>query len=87
MTASFRESLLKVEELRRESPSFNNYPSLPGLDYAEPGMKISLAMHHLDEALPNGQRERALAAMMMLESGTHDLRRYLSVRLSSNGTP
>lgn len=55
----------------------------PSEDYAACTTLISQAMHHLDEALPNGQRIRTLSAYAALEYGTRALGAYLKPRLSA----
>lgn len=50
----------------------------PEEDYAAATLLVARAMHHLDEALPNGQRERTLAAYGALRFGVYSLGQYLA---------
>ena len=78
-------SSLKLAESARRLGlgSFNPEP-LPGEpvdeDYGAVGQLISSAMHHLDEALPSGQRSRASAAYAALRIGTVKLGEWLARR-------
>ena len=46
-------------------------------DYAPACIKIQAAMHHLDEALPSRQQQRAESALGALEQGVAELRQYM----------
>jgi hypothetical protein len=72
----------ECEALRREprNPTVTTRPLQEfGVltDYAGAGLKIQLAMHHLDEGLPGQQKLRVEAAFRSLESGFGELQRWL----------
>lgn len=74
MNHSEEELMRQAESHRRELATMDATPVAPlTLDYSGPGMFIQRAMHHLDEALPNGQRLRAEIAYRMLQRGTAEL--------------
>jgi hypothetical protein len=78
-------SLLKVAEDNRREPNggFPTGPVVglpPSADWASAGMLVSDAARQLDEALPNGQRQRAEAALGALVIGTVMLREALNAR-------
>ena len=69
------------ELYRRERPSVPTTPvNTPITDYATAGLYVQRAMHHLDEALPTGQRTRAELAMHMLRRGTEELAVWMRAR-------
>lgn len=51
------------------------------LDYASAGVKLDLGRAHLDEAIPNKQRERAVEALRLMREGVEEL----SVWMRMNG--
>jgi hypothetical protein len=52
-----------AEAARREAPTLDANP-VPGVvDYATSGQAMELAMMHLRESIPNGQKTRTEAAM------------------------
>lgn len=66
-----------IESLRRER-DMGFDPTAQGLpDYASAGLKIQVAMHHLDESIPNGQLERTRAGLRLLNEGTAELTAWL----------
>lgn len=74
-----------AESLRRESnlgfdPAARPAPS-PDTDWAVAGLLIGRAMHHLDESLPNGQKERTMHALGALQIGVE----LLVAELASRG--
>lgn len=72
---------LLMEAHRREKPGdVRTSPASETLDYATAGIKIQCAMHHLDEALPGRQVERARAALAALEEGTREMRDWMKAQ-------
>lgn len=78
-----QDALKDAEACRREplgsldvSPAAN-----PQEDYAAAGMAITAGLQHLDEALPGGQRGRALHAYAALRWGVWKLGEYLNIHL------
>lgn len=68
------------EEFRREKPSLDAVP-LPGMeDYGPAGNAIDRAVHHLDEGLPMGQRQRCALAFGMLCRGVQDLAVWMEAK-------
>lgn len=51
------------------------------VDYASAGVKLDTGRAHLDEAIPNKQRERAVAALKLMQQGLEEL----SVWMRANG--
>lgn len=49
-------------------------------DYAEYGNRIDRAIHHLDEALPNGQLVRASAAIIQLREASERLEAWMAAK-------
>ena len=47
------------------------------LDYASAGLKVQVAMHHLDEGLPGQQKLRCEAAFHALQAGYAELQRWM----------
>lgn len=81
------EYLAALEALRREPPDPHLSPGsavpLPGgalLDYAGAALKVDLAVHHLDEALPTAQRRRAVLAYTVLRLGVEELHAWMLMR-------
>lgn len=73
-----------LEAHRREppSPTLHNTPAHgPLLDYASAGLKVDVALHHLDESLPGRQRARTTLAFKALREGVEEL----AVWLRANG--
>lgn len=73
-----------LEAVRREPPtsSLGGVPiTLPArtLDYASAGVKIDLAVHHLDEALCSRQKLRAERAMALLKVGVQELEEWMKL--------
>ena len=66
------------EPYRREQPTMDTNP-LPGIaiDYAFAGTKIDVALHHLDEGLPVGQRIRCELAFKLLQAGVAELHDWM----------
>ncbi len=50
------------------------------IDYASAGTKIDTAVHHLDEALPNGQLQRSVLAFKLLKLGVAELEAFFAER-------
>jgi hypothetical protein len=79
-----RQLLERAEQQRREGQqTFDAAPlkdQLPSLDWAGAGLLISQAMGHLDEALPNGQKDRTAAALGALRLGVKLLELNLHLR-------
>lgn len=73
-----------LEGLRREARNFDPGPIPPlqhtVFDYAEAGNKVDAGKLALDEAVPNGQRERVLLAYNLLREGVEDLGRWLRAK-------
>lgn len=72
--------LAACEAVRRCKTDPSIKPTTPDRfvhDYATACAKIDIAKSHLDEALPNRQRERVLAAMVALREGVLELEQYL----------
>lgn len=72
------------EAQRREAPTISGWPlkrepgdESPLLDYGTAGGLIDRAKHHLDEALPGGQKLRAVYAYEMLVRGVADLGEWM----------
>lgn len=72
----------KVEGLRREKhdPALNPRPIPNIVDYAAAAQAITLALQATDESIPNGQRERTEAAVVLMEEGLKHLKTWLEVR-------
>ena len=62
-----------AEKYRREQPSLSTTPIDGIMDYSSAGNAIAQAMHHLDEALPTGQRIRGQYAYDLLKIGVDKL--------------
>ena len=78
MSAIQRQRLLKrAEAHRREKGTVSTVPVFATEDYASCGQAITLAMHHLDEALPSGQRCRARASYFALQEAVAALGLYM----------
>lgn len=89
------------EENRREPGTLNVLPldaatiqkatehsGVEVVDYAESGMCIDTAMHHLNEAIPNGQVKRIEAALLLLRTGVDGLSNWLALKgVSIPGRP
>jgi hypothetical protein len=65
------------EKFRRELKSLETNPIQVAdgimLDYAMAGTLIDRAVHHLDEALPTGQKRRGELAFALLRQGVDEL--------------
>lgn len=72
------------ERYRREQPSMSTTPIKLSdevfLDYAIAGTLIDNATHHLDEALPTGQKRRAELAFRRLRRGVDELAVWLRAK-------
>jgi len=69
-----------LKRLTKEKDSIKpNLAYLPkGLDdYSLGGLFVDLAKYHLDESLPNGQKERSELALLALEVGLHKLKAWM----------
>lgn len=55
---SMKKFLENAEAFRRERPSLNAGPMQDVMDYATSGNVMELAMAHLRESIPSGQRAR-----------------------------
>lgn len=78
-----RQLRAETEAQRRERPTLNAAPlkDRPDLrDYAASGTMIQNAMHHLDESIPSGQRQRTELAMNLLVAGAMDLNEWLKAK-------
>lgn len=66
-----------IEVFRREQPSMPTTPlnqqQFGILDYSVAAGKIDRAVHHLDEGLPTGQRQRCEQAFKLLREGVEEL--------------
>lgn len=64
-----------AETYRREKPSLDAVPLKDPniLDYGQCCTKIDLAIHHLDEGLPLGQKTRCRLAYYNLNRGVYEL--------------
>ena len=55
------------------------YPLFPqGIDYATAGLKIQLAMTHLDEGLPGQQKQRCVDAWHALQEGVREMEAWMN---------
>lgn len=72
--------LEELEALRRERCGVLDVAARGATDYSHGALKIQVAQHHLDEALPNGQKERTTVAFRLLVEGTAELRAWLVER-------
>jgi hypothetical protein len=70
----------RAESYRREKPTLDATPITGVLDYAASCQAVSLAVHHLDEALPTGQAERVAASYPMLLLGVIELGKWLQAK-------
>lgn len=52
----------------------------PVFDYSGGALLIQLGMAHLDESLPNGQKERSELALLAIEKGVRDLRSFMEAK-------
>lgn len=69
-----------AEKLRHEPRNFVPDP-IPGvIDYAMAAGWVARALHHLDEALPSGQRARTLVALELMEQGVKHLRKWVDAK-------
>lgn len=70
-----------IERYRREQPTLDAtpLPSVP-VDYAQAGTKIDIALHHLNEALPTGQRIRGSIAMRQLMAAVIELQEWMRAK-------
>lgn len=67
----------RLHELRHEQKNLDVCP-IPGIeDYSVAGIAIEKAMQHLNEGIPNGQRERCMLALGLLESGVTVMAEWL----------
>lgn len=75
---------LNAEKFRREpNGGFNTFPRMDGVpeaDWANYGRMVDLAVHHLNEGLPGGQKQRVEYAMELLRTGYEGLKRELRAR-------
>lgn len=69
--------LRKAEEHRRERGTLSTVPHQGVVDYGDACTLVQQAMHHLDEALPTGQRIRGREALMALTVGASALTAYM----------
>ena len=76
----FAELATRAETHRREKPTLDATPITGVLDYAASCQAVSLAVHHLDEALPTGQAERVAASYPMLLLGVIELGKWLQAK-------
>lgn len=72
--------LTRAEDCRREPQTLDATPIAGLFDYAASGQAIASAMHHLDEALPTGQKCRAEAAYIALAIGAIELGKWLTAK-------
>lgn len=87
--------LLRAEGMRREPAGFDPSAGVPGIganaeptrldihpsgDWGAAGLIIERATHHLNESIPNGQRDRTSAALGALRIGVALLERALDER-------
>lgn len=70
--------LQQLEAHRREPGSVTPYPLRNVVDYAGPSAALTLALSHLDEALPAGQRKRAVLAAMLAQSSLAQVLAYMT---------
>ena len=70
------------ELFRREKPSISAAPLKDSVivDYSTAGTRIENAMHHLNEALPTGQRTRGELALQNLRRGVEELSVWMRAR-------
>lgn len=74
-----------IEFMRRETPttSLRNVPAHTTagvlVDYASAGLKIDVAVHHLDEALCSRQKLRAERALIALREGMAELEAWMKL--------
>ena len=57
-----KENLAAAETMRRERPTVNAGPIAGVMDYSSSGNVMELAMAHLRESIPSGQRLRTVHA-------------------------
>ena len=69
-----------AESHRRERPTLDAAPIAGVLDYAAAAQAITHGLHHLDEALPNGQKERAEAGLMLALAGVIELAKWMRAK-------
>lgn len=70
----------RAEDNRREEHTVPAQPIRGITDYAPASQWIETAMHHLDEGLPNGQKERCEAALGLLALGFLELWEWCEAR-------
>jgi 8-oxo-dGTP diphosphatase len=83
LSDSDRQELIHATEAhRRERKTFDTspIPGFTGRDYAAAATMIQMAMHHLDESIPNGQKRRTELAMELMEHGIADLHDWLTAK-------
>lgn len=70
-----------IEQYRREPKTMGTEPINAAVpDYANSAGLVSQAMHHLDEALPTGQKRRAELAHRMLTQGVQELSMWMRAK-------
>jgi hypothetical protein len=73
-----------VAEQARRAPSgdldVRPFKTEVTFDWAAAGIKMDLAKHHLDEALPNGQLQRAQQAFLLMRQGVEELACFLRAK-------
>lgn len=82
MKAQLHSQLL--EDVRREPPttSLGGVPITTRdriIDYASAGLKIDVAVHHLDEALCGRQKLRSERALAALRDGVQELEEWMKL--------
>jgi hypothetical protein len=72
--------LRSAEGNRREKPSVNPGPITGVMDYAASGNVMELAMGHLRESIPGGQRVRTAAAWAAMKEAVRQHELWLRAR-------
>lgn len=74
------DQIKRVEGLRRERHTLGAAPVKGLVDYSAAGQAVTTAMAALDEGLPNGQKERCEAALVLAREGLKQLEAWMSVK-------
>lgn len=73
----------EAEAQRRESPTITGFPLPNGAevpDYGQSGQVMEIAMAHLRESVPNGQKQRTEKAFLALKLAVMNHERWLRVK-------
>jgi hypothetical protein len=78
--AFMKERIAAAETNRRERPSVSTTPIDGVMDYAQSGSVMELAMAHLRESIPSGQRLRTMNAWLAMKEAVKHQELWLRQR-------